>query len=84
MMFMSRLRKALMHRGIFAKVAEKVAVRVKVSLEAGAFTEEQIHEMAGHYADILVKLRDGFKKQDFLAADDALIEAASHMSLTYG
>lgn len=84
MIFIGAIRKALVDRGIFAKVAEKIAVRMKVSLEAGAFTDEQLQQLADDYADILVKLRDGFKEQGFLAADDALVEAASQMSLTYG
>lgn len=84
MVFIGALRKALLERGISASVAEKVAVRMKVSLEADAFTTEQLHEMAGDYAGILVKLRDGFKAQGFLHADDALIESSSQMSLTYG
>jgi hypothetical protein len=84
MLFMGAIRKALVERGIASPTAEKVAVRLKVSLEADAFTVEQIHQMAGDYANILVKLRQGFKNQGFLRADEALVDAASQMSLTYG
>jgi len=84
MIFIGAIRKALVERGIASNVAEKIAVRMKVSLEANVFSEEQMHQMAGDYADILVKLRNGFKAQGFLRADEALIEASSQMSLTYG
>jgi Na+-translocating ferredoxin:NAD+ oxidoreductase RnfE subunit len=82
--FVGALREALVGRGFYNEDAEKIAVRMKVKLEADAFTNEQLVQMAGDYADILVNIRDALKNQGFKAPMDALLEMAPEMSLTYG
>ena len=84
LIFIGAMREALAGRGLFNEDAEKIAVRMKVQLNTDAFTTEQLVQMAGDYADVLMNIHNALEKQGFQAPGSALVEMASSLSLTYG
>jgi hypothetical protein len=80
--FMGALRRALIAQGFPGADAELIISRMKVDVAPGKFTDEELAEMAGHYATILGKIRDSLHSQGFEQPMHALQEMAREMSLT--
>lgn len=82
MVFMGRLRAALIDEGFSVETAENIVTRMKVDISEGALNDEQMTESIDIYSKLIVKISNAYLAHEFEDVDSALINSASELSFS--
>lgn len=82
--FIVSLRDKLVFTGFDKDVAEQIVSSMNVEISPGLISDEDIEVMAVLYCELLNKVHDGLKENDFAQPIPMLLKMAEKFSLTLG
>ena len=79
--FIGRLRVELIQKGLTPELAEKMAARVDVTMPPDALTDDEINELAQHYASFIENMMKAFSSVGVEDATSFVLNMSAPLTL---